>query len=77
MYIHFNIMGLTIDPKLTHIKHIDNTAAKTSKTILVFKELYSANTTILPTYKAVTIPILEYVSTILSPIAPTTKNITK
>jgi hypothetical protein len=75
------VLGLTFDPKLTYAEHIKNTTAKASKTINILKTLTSTQwgkqkETITATYKAITRPILEYSSTIWSPIASDT-NINK
>ena len=67
--INPKILGLTLDPKLTYNKH--------TQTIHILKALTSTTwgkqkETILATYKAITRPILEYVSTIWSLIASQT-----
>ena len=77
MSTHPKILGLTLDPKLTYNTHIDNTANKASKTLSILKVLSSTKwgkhkETILATYKAISRPLLEYASTIWSPIASTT-----
>ena len=69
MNINPKILGLTLDPKLTYNKHIKITATKARKTIHILKALTSSTwgkqkDTIITTYKAITRPILEYVSTI-------------
>ena len=71
------ILGLTFDPKLTYNSHIRKTSDKARNTLKLLKALTSTKwgkqkETIVATYKAITRPILEYVSTILSPIASTT-----
>ena len=81
MNINPKILGLTFDPKLTYYKHIEITTTKARKTIQRLKALTSItwgkqNETILATYKAITRLILDYVSTIWSPIASDT-NINK
>ena len=73
MHTHPQILGLTLDPKLTYNKHIDNTATKASKTIPILKVLsstkWSKDKETLPSiYKVVTRPIQEYAPTIWSPI---------
>ena len=75
------ILGLTLDPKLTYNNHIEITTTKARKTIQIIKALTSTTwgkqkETIIATYKAITRPILEYVSTIWSPLASDT-NINK
>ena len=71
------ILGLTFDPKLTYNSHIRKTSDKARNTLKLIKALTSTKwgkqkETIVATYKAITRPILEYVSTIWSPIASTT-----
>ena len=74
------ILGLTLDPKLTYNQHIKTTTQKATKTLKVLKALTSTKwgkqkETIINTYKAITRPVLEYASTIWSPIvAPTNIN---
>ena len=81
MDINPKILGLTLAPKLTYNKHIEITTTKAHKTIQILKVLTSTTwgkqkETITATYKAITRPILEYVSTIWSPLASDT-NINK
>ena len=81
MNINPKILGLTLNPKLTSYKHIEITTTKARQTIQILKALTSTTwvkqkKTILATYKAITRPILEYVSAIWSPIASDT-NINK
>ena len=71
------ILGLTFDPKLTYNSHIRKTSDKARNTLKLLKALTSTKwgkqkETIVATYEAITRPILEYVSTIWSPIASTT-----
>ena len=71
------ILGLTFDPKLTYNSHIRTTSDKARNTLKLLKALTSTKwekqkETIVATYKAITRPILEYASTIWSPIASTT-----
>ena len=71
------ILGLTFDPKLTYNSHIRKTSDKARNTLKLLKALTSTKwgkqkETIVSTYKAITRPILEYASTIWSPIASTT-----
>ena len=71
------ILGLTFDPKLTYNAHIRKTSDKARNTLKLLKALTSTKwgkqkETIVATYKAITRPILEYASTIWSPIASTT-----
>ena len=71
------ILGLTFDPKLTYNSHIRKTSDKARNTLKLLKALTSTKwgkqkETIVATYKAIIRPILEYASTIWSPIASTT-----
>jgi hypothetical protein len=71
------ILGLNFDPKLNFNDHIGKTKEKASKTINILKALTSTNwgkqkETIVTTYKTITRPILEYASTVWSPIAANT-----
>ena len=75
MTTHPKILGLTLDPKLTYNRHIDLAATKARKTLNILKVLTSTKwgkhkETILATYKAITRPVLEYASTIWSPMHP-------
>ena len=59
MQTYFKILNLTLEPKLTINKHIDNKAVKTSKTIPMFKVLSwikwdKHKETLLSIYKALT-----------------------
>ena len=77
MNINPKILGLTLHPKLTYTKHIEITTTKARKTIQILKALTSTTwrkqkETIIATYKAITRPIHEYVSTIWSPLASDT-----
>ena len=68
---------MTLDPKLTYNKHIEITTTKARKTIQILIALTSTiwgkpKETIIATYKAITRPILEYVSTIWSPLVSDT-----
>jgi hypothetical protein len=77
---HPTILGLTFDPKLTFHKHAQNTSQKAQKTLNILKALTSTQwgkhkETIINTYKTITRPVMEYASTIWSPIiAPTHTN---
>ena len=83
MNINPKILGLILDPKLTYNKHIEITTTKARKTIQILNAKALTSTTcgkqkkkIIATYKAITRPILEYASTIWSPLASYT-NINK
>jgi len=67
------ILGVTFDPKLKFGEHIKKTKEKASKTINIIKNLTSTKwrkqkETLTNTYKTITRPILEYGSTIWSPL---------
>ena len=71
------ILELTLDPKLTYSKHIQNTTLKAKQTMRIMKALTTTHwgkseETLNITYKAITRPILEYASTIWSPIISNT-----
>ena len=68
------ILGLTLDPKLTFNKHIQGAIEKSKKTLNIIKTLTTTHwgkskETLTNTYKTITRPIIEYGSTIWSPIA--------
>jgi hypothetical protein len=76
---HPKILGLTLDPKLTYNKHIQNTKTKAQKTLNIYKALTGTSwgkhkETITHTYKSITRPIMEYASTIWGPIATHTNH---
>ena len=78
---HPKILGLTLDPKLTYSEHIKHTVKKANKTLNVIKALTATNwgkqkETLVNTYKTLTRPVMEYASTVWSPIAAPT-NINK
>ena len=67
------ILGLTLDTQLTYTPHINIAVGKARKTINILKAISGTQwgkqkETIIHTYKAITRPILEYASTIWSPI---------
>ena len=71
------ILGLTLDPKINFAAHIRYTKTKAYKTIKIYKALTGASwgkskDTLLHTYKSITRPILEYASTLWSPIISST-----
>src|SRR2546426_449458 len=75
------ILGLTLDTKLNFKEHTKLTKAKADKSINILKTLTFSKwgkqkETILATYKSLTRPIIEYASTIWSPIVKPT-NIAK
>ena len=70
---HPKILGLTLDPKLTFNRHIENSSTKAKKSLNIIKALTSTTwgkqkETLLVTYKTLTRPILEYGATIYGPI---------
>ena len=71
--IHPKILGLTLDPKLTYNEHIKQTKTKAHKTTNIYKAISGTTwgknkETLTHTYTAITRPVLEYGSTIWSPI---------
>ena len=74
------ILGLTLDPKLTYSKHIQNTTQKAKHTIHIMKALTTTHwgkskEALDITYKTITKPILENASTIWSPIISNTNKL--
>src|SRR5207244_5025742 len=74
------ILGFTLNTKLNFKEHTKLTKAKADKSINILKTLtttkWGKQENILATYKALTRPIIEYASTIWSPIVKPT-NIAK
>jgi hypothetical protein len=75
------VLGVTLDPKLNFSKHIELATEKAKNSLSVIKSLTTtkwgkSKETITSTFKALTRPILEYSSTIWSPIISDT-SITK
>ena len=75
---HPKILGLVLDPKLTFNEHVKAVTKKASATIKILKALTSTNwgkqkETIVSTYKVITRPILEYASTVWSPVLSSTQ----
>ena len=71
------ILGLTFDPKLNFSKHIQATTEKAQNSLKITKALAGTSwgkqkECLLATYKTITRPIIEYASTVWSPIASTT-----
>jgi len=71
------ILGLTLDPKLNYSEHIQSTLSRASQIISMLKALTSTHwgkskETLTTTYKTITRPIVEYASTIWSPITSAT-----
>ena len=74
------ILALTLDPKLNYSKHIQNTTQKAKQTIHIMKALTTTHwgkskETLNITYKTIVRPILEYASTIWSPIISNTNTL--
>src|SRR5207253_8017454 len=66
------ILGLTLDPAFNFNEHAKITKDKSDSTIKILKALTSTSwgkqkETLLATYKAITLPVIEYASTIWSP----------
>lgn len=67
------ILGLTLDPSLSFAEHARITKEKADSSIKVLKALTSTSwgkqkETLLATYKAVVLPVIEYASTVWSPM---------
>ena len=77
MALHPDLLGLTLDPKLTYNAHIQNIATHAQKPLQVIKALTSTTwgkqkETLMATYEAVMRPTLECASSIWSPVASPT-----
>src|SRR6267154_1536919 len=71
------ILGLTLDPSLSFREHTRITKEKADSSIKILKALTSTSwgkqkETLLATYKTITRPIIEYASTVWSPILSST-----
>ena len=71
------IMGLTLDPKLTYNAHIRNISVHTHKPLHIIQSLTATGwgkqkDTLMATYKVVMLPAMEYASSIWSPHAYST-----
>jgi len=67
------MLGLTYDPKLTFSEHIKLTTEKASTSLNILRALTTTQwgkqkETLVATFKSITRPILEYASTVWSPI---------
>ena len=67
------ILGLTLDPSLSFGEHIRITKEKADSSLKILKALSATKwgkqkETLTATYKAITLPVIEYASTIWSPI---------
>ena len=74
---HPRVLGLTLDAKLTYSTHIYATSVRTHKPLQLLKVLTTKRwgkqkEILMATYKAVTRPVLEYASSMRSPIASST-----
>ena len=77
MATHPNVLGLTLDTKLTYSTHIHNISVQAHKPLQIIKALTATGwskqkETLMATYKAVMRPALEYASSVWSPIASST-----
>ena len=67
------ILGLTLDPSFSFAEHIKVAKEKADSSLKIIKALTSTSwgkqkETLLATYKAITLPVIEYASTIWSPV---------
>src|ERR1700730_2431747 len=74
---HPKILGVTFDPILTFNEHTNNIKTAASKSTNILKSLTATTwgkekETLVATYSAITRPILEYASTVWSPIISNT-----
>ena len=75
MATHPNVLGLTLDPKLTYSTHIHNISLQAHTPLEMIKPLTGwgkQKETLMATYKAVMRPTLKYVSFIWSNLASST-----
>ena len=77
MTTHPNVLGLTLDPKLTYSTHIHNISVQVHTPLQMIKALTATGwgqqkDTLMATYKAIMRPALEYASSIWSPLASST-----
>ena len=77
MATHPNVLGLTLDLKLTYSTHIHNISVQAHKPLQIIKSLTATGwgkqkETLMATYKAVMRPALGYTSSVWSPIASST-----
>ena len=77
MATHPKVLGLTLDPKLTYSTHMHNISVHTHKPLQIIKALTATGCgkqkeTLMATYKAVMRPVLEYASSVWSPLASST-----
>ena len=71
MATHPNVLGLTLDPKLTYSTHIHNISVQAHKPLQMIKATGwgKQKETLMAAYKAVMRPALGYASSIWSPLA--------
>ena len=79
MATHPNVLGLTLDPKLTYSIHIHNISVQAHKPLQIIKALTATGwgkqkETLMATYTAVMRAALEYASSIWSPLATNCKS---
>ena len=77
MHYPWQLLGLTLNPKLTYSTHIHNISVHAHKPLQIIKALTATGwgkqkETLIATYKAVMRPALEYASSIWSPLASST-----
>ena len=77
MAMHPNVLGLTLDPKLTCNTHIHNISVQAHKPLQIINALTATwwgkqKETLMATYKAVMRSALEYASSVWSPIVSST-----
>ena len=77
MATHPNVLGLTLDLKLTYSTHIHTISVQAHKPLQIIKTLTATGwgkqkETLMATYKAFMRPALEYASSVWSPIASST-----
>ena len=78
MAMHTTVLGLTLHPKIIYITHHHNISVQAYKPLQIIKALTAPGwgkqkETLMTTYKAVMRPALEYVSSIWSPLASSTR----
>ena len=77
MATHPNLLGLTLDPKLTYSTHIHNISVHAHKPLQIIKALTATawgkhKETLMTTYKEFMRPALDYATSIWSPLACST-----
>ena len=77
MAMHPNVLGLSLDLKLTYSTHIHNISVHAHKPLQIIKALTATGwskqkETLMATYKAVMRPTLRYASSVWSPLSSST-----